>query len=204
VGEAIGLEREYVKGTLINVEWQLRELGRFHRLPPKDDSYRSERWETVPLDLPPFLASLLTGQMSRSQRRSPCAAQRGGSGLYVFTGPNGGHYRRGRYAELVFRPACDGQLQPTSSRPGKTVIVDAAATWPGIPVAKWDIAEPGRPYTQPSGRGTPRLINSEGLGRCPSCHRSVTTRHDGHTTSHKLGAEYCPGSGQPSAADPTL
>ena len=56
-GEAIGLERGYLHPGEIHVEWQLRELnGRFHRLPPKDDSYRSPTWEPcLPVDLPPFL-----------------------------------------------------------------------------------------------------------------------------------------------------
>jgi hypothetical protein len=45
-GEAIGLERDYAKSGEIHVEWQLREVGGvFHRLPPKDDSYRSPDWE---------------------------------------------------------------------------------------------------------------------------------------------------------------
>ena len=45
-GEAIGLERGYVRQGELHVEWQLRELnGRFHRLPPKDDSYRSRSWD---------------------------------------------------------------------------------------------------------------------------------------------------------------
>jgi integrase len=45
-GEAIGLEYGYLRPALINVEWQLREIGGvFHRLPPKDGSYRSEQWE---------------------------------------------------------------------------------------------------------------------------------------------------------------
>ncbi len=68
----MGLEREFVKPALINVEWQLRELGAFHRLPPKDDSYRSEKWHTVPLDLPPFLADLLAMQIGRRPTRQDC------------------------------------------------------------------------------------------------------------------------------------
>ena len=41
-GETIGLERDLLLPALINAEWQLREIsGRFHRLLPKDDSYRS-------------------------------------------------------------------------------------------------------------------------------------------------------------------
>jgi hypothetical protein len=61
-GETIGLEGDLLLPSLINVEWQLREIsGIFHRLPPKDDSYRSANWEPyLPVDLPPFLADLLT------------------------------------------------------------------------------------------------------------------------------------------------
>jgi hypothetical protein len=60
---------------LINVEWQLREIrGRFFRLPPKDDSYRSTNWEPlVPVDLPVFLAELLTTQVEkRTRQRCAC------------------------------------------------------------------------------------------------------------------------------------
>jgi hypothetical protein len=40
------LERDYVHDDEIHVEWQLREIrSTFHRLPPKDDSYRSPNWE---------------------------------------------------------------------------------------------------------------------------------------------------------------
>jgi hypothetical protein len=40
--EAVGLEQDYLRLPLINVEWQLSRInGTFHRLPPKDDSYRS-------------------------------------------------------------------------------------------------------------------------------------------------------------------
>jgi len=63
-GETIGPQRDLLLPTLINVEWQLREIrGRFFRLPPKDDSYRSTNWEPlVPADLPAFLAELLAAQ----------------------------------------------------------------------------------------------------------------------------------------------
>jgi hypothetical protein len=37
--------------------------GKFHRIPPKDDSYRSPDWEPcLPVDLPPFLNTLLARQ----------------------------------------------------------------------------------------------------------------------------------------------
>ena len=85
-GETIGLERDLLRPTLINVEWQLREIsGHFHRLPPKDDSYRSTNWEPlVPVDIPAFLGVLLIAQVERhSRRRCACAREHGGFGRYV-------------------------------------------------------------------------------------------------------------------------
>ena len=63
-----------------------------------------------PVDLPPFLTGLLTRQI-QDHPHPPCgcAAQHGGSGRYVFLGPDGGHYRRSNYARRVFRSACDGR-----------------------------------------------------------------------------------------------
>jgi integrase len=154
-GEAIGLERQYLRPALINVEWQLREIGGiFHRLPPKDDSYRSEQWEPcLPVDLPLFLANLLSRQVSESPER-PCACvnQHGGSGRYIFTAPQGGHHRRSNYARRVFRPACDGRYEPVNGRPGKVVVADAS-TWPGVPVAAWPPPGPDGSFTPPTGRG---------------------------------------------------
>ncbi len=71
-GETIGLERDLLLPTLINVEWQLREIrGRFFRLPLKDDSHRSTNWEPlVPVDTPVFLAELLTAQADKYARHS--------------------------------------------------------------------------------------------------------------------------------------
>ncbi|HEV2377902.1 MAG TPA: hypothetical protein VGS19_37800 [Streptosporangiaceae bacterium] len=164
-GEVTGLEPEYVRDSLINVEWQLREVGRFYRLPPKDDSYRSTNWEPqVPVDLPPFLADLLSGQASRrSQRQCGCAAQHGGSGQYVFLGPDGGHHRRSNYARRLFRPACDGRYEPVKGRPAKLVIVDASM-WPGRPVAAWApvqsaATEPAEDFAPPRGRGVKRIAD---------------------------------------------
>jgi hypothetical protein len=91
-GETIGLERGFVTGPEIHVEWQLREInGRFHRLPPKDDSYRSPNWEPcLPVDLPEFLARLLARQ-AEAQPAQPCAcaSQHGGSGQYLFLAEDG-------------------------------------------------------------------------------------------------------------------
>ena len=156
-GETIGLERGYLHLAEIHVEWQLRELnGIFHRLPPKDDSYRSPTWEpNLPVDLPPFLGDLLTSLVQeRSRQQCSCATQHGGSGQYVFLGPDGGHYRRSNYARRVFRPACHGRHEPASNRPTRLVIADAT-TWPGRPVAAWPTAQQGTDadYRPPRGRG---------------------------------------------------
>ena len=163
--ETVGLERDLVRPGEIHVEWQLHELnGTFHRLPPKDDSYRSPRWEpSLPVDLPPFLTSLLAAQV-RDHPHPPCACaeQHGGTGRYVFLGPDGGHYRRSNYARRVFRPACDGRYRADPGRPARLVIADQTATWPGQPIAAWPAAPrppPGRnpgpdaAYRPPRGHG---------------------------------------------------
>jgi len=115
-GETIGLELGYAHPAGIHVEWQLRELrGKFHRLPPKDDSYRTPKWEPkLPVDLPDFLTSLVS-QQARTQAPCPCVADHGGSGHYLFLGPDGGHHRRSNYARRVFRPACDGKITDAPS-----------------------------------------------------------------------------------------
>lgn len=205
-GEAIGLEREFCLPGLINLEWQLHEIkGAFHRLPPKDDSYRSLNWEPrVPIDLLAFLAAILAEQAECAPRsRCACAGSHGGSGDYLFTGPEGGHHRRSNYARRVFRPACDGRYEPEKGRPGKLVIIDADA-FPGRPVASWAPAGPGATFEPPHGRGTARLVNEGTTGRCPACGRSVMRCTDGGLTAHAIRADPCPGSGQPPAEDPVL
>jgi len=205
-GETIGLEPDYLLPGMINVEWQLEEIsGRFHRLPPKDDSYRSTNWEPLlPVDIPPFLSGLLAAQAQKyAQRRCACAAGHDGTGRHVFLGPDGGHHRNSNYARRVFRPACDGRHPPANGKPGRLVIADTTA-WPGIPVASWPPAMPGKPFTPPSGRGTSRLVRTGNIGRCPSCGHAVRLRLDGRTVAHKTGAGHCPGSTEPPAEDPPL
>jgi hypothetical protein len=204
-GETIGLERDYLLPGLINVEWQLEEIsGRFHRLPPKDDSYRSTNWEPLlPVDVPPFLSGLLTGQAQKYAQRCACAAGHDGTGRYVFLGPDAGHHRNSNYARRVFRPACDGRHPPANQQPGRLVIVDATA-WPGIPVASWPPAMPGKPFTPPSGRGTPRLVSTGDTARCLACGHAVRLRLDGKTIAHKTGGANCPGGGEPPAEDAPL
>ena len=151
-GEIIGLEPDYARPQEINVEWQLRELnGRFHRLPPKDDSYRSPRWEPcLPVDLPEFLAELIARQIQIHPGRCVCSARHGGSGQYTFLGPDGGHYRRSNYARRVFRPACDGRYEAAPGRLARLVIADTTI-WPGVPIATWPSAQPSTGHNTGSG-----------------------------------------------------
>jgi integrase len=109
-GEIIGLEDSFLGSGEIRVEWQIREVGgKFYRLPPKDDSYRSPAWEPrLPVDLPPFLAALLTRQARSPRHRCACAPEHGGSGRYVFPSPDGSHHRRSNYGRRVFRRAGAG------------------------------------------------------------------------------------------------
>ena len=205
-GETIGLERDLLLPSLINVEWQLREVsGRFHRLPPKDDSYRSTNVEPLtPVDIPPFLAGLLAAQAGKHARqRCTCAAEHGGSGRYVFLGPDGGHHRNSNYARRIFRPACDGRHPPANGSPGRLVIADTTA-WPGTPAAAWPPAVPGKPFAPPSGRGTQRLTSTGDTGRCPSCGHAVRLRLDGRIIAHNNEPGHCPGSGEQPAGDAPL
>jgi hypothetical protein len=107
-GEVTGLERDFLLQDHINVEWQLRELsGRFHRLPPKDDSYRSTNWEPLlPVDLPPCLATLLTAQAEKyKDRQCGCVENHGGSGKYVFLGPDPAARHHGDRGDLPAMPS---------------------------------------------------------------------------------------------------
>lgn len=163
--EAIGLEQDYLRLSLINVEWQLHEInGTFHRLPPKDDSYRSTNWEPqIPVDLPPFLSDMLSRHVTTYPGKAcPCAADHGGSGRYVFHASEGGHRRRSNFARRIFRPAVDGRYQPAKGQPARLVITDASE-WPGHPAAAWPTAQPGTTFTPPRGRGIRRFAEGTPL-----------------------------------------
>ena len=168
-GEAIGLERGYLRPGEIHVEWQLRELnGRFHRLPPKDDSYRSPAWEPClpcqlaafpdrparPPDPGPPASALRLRRPARRQRPVRLPRPR----------------RRPLPAQQLRPPRVPPRLRRTprsSRRPtrGKLVIADAT-TWPGIPIAAWPPAGPSPDYAPPQRPGhpghprrhTPRLL----------------------------------------------
>ena len=154
-GEAIGLERGYTHPGEIHVEWQLRELnGRFHRLPPKDDSYRSPAWEPcLPVDLPPFLARPAhlpdPGPSASNLRlRRPARRQR----PIRLPRPR----RRPLPAQQLRPPRLPPRLRRTlrsQRQPAPKLVIADTTTWPGVPIAAWPPAGASPDYAPPSGRG---------------------------------------------------
>jgi hypothetical protein len=149
-------------------------------------------------------AALLAAQAGKHARqRCTCAAGHGGSGRYVFLGPDGGHHRNSNHARRIFRPACDGRHPPANGAPGRLVIADAAAC-PEYRPRHGRQPCPGRPFVPPSGRGTQRLISAGDTGRCPSCGHAVRLRLDGRTVAHNNEPGHCPGGGTLPAGDAPL
>ena len=134
-----------------HVEWQLRGIrGRFFRLPPKDDSSRGADSEPlVPVDLPIFLAGLLTGRAAKhTRRRYACAREHGGTGRYMFYSPEGG--TAGAATSRGESSALPGTGGTANGGPGNLVVADATA-WPGP--AAVGRRRPREPVRFPSGRG---------------------------------------------------
>ena len=102
---------------------------------PKDGSYRV-------LDLPPFLASLMTWAVDN--RRDTCSCPLTDDGhptckgddrtppSYLFLGPRSGHPRRSNYADDFLTPAAEG-LHPVRQGIRRPVYI-TTEPWPGIPV----------------------------------------------------------------------
>ncbi|MBB2909286.1 integrase [Streptosporangium becharense] len=177
-GEWVGLDRAHLRLGSIRVDWQLYEdAGRFYRLQPKDDSRRT-------IDLPPFLASLLSWMVQEHpDRRCQCAggppAEGGGEtpcpggqpylwlggGRIRKKGPKErqetvvetGHPRASNYLRRIWDPAVDGaHPKDGARRPPMPVLVDVAdALWPGAPRAPWPMAKPGEEFVVPRGHGVP-------------------------------------------------
>jgi integrase len=206
--EAQGLPPEAIHDHTLDIAWKLYELNaRFYRGRPKDGSIRT-------VDLPPFLSQLLTWFLDSNPVRT-CTCRNTEPpwcpGMeYVFLGQQNAHYRRSNYATRIVRPAADGwyperkERKGSYTRPAMPVLVDTTAPWPGVVLAPWPPANPGEPYTPPSGRGIPRLGGKEGSGRCLACNRTIQLRKDGTLIKHKLGAKYCEGSGTRPGEPPSL
>lgn len=202
--EMVGLPPECVRTEEIDVHWKLYELnGRFYRGRPKDGSMRT-------VDIPPFLGTLLEQHLATMDGRA-CTCQgteppwcQGGE--YAFLGPANGHFRRSNYSERLIRPAADGWYpgrEGVRPRPAMPVLVDARVPYPGTPLPPWPAAVPGEPFVPPSGKGRPRLVNRDGIGRCAHCAGSYRLRLDGTVINHRSrdADGRCPGSQRPPGED---
>lgn len=205
--EVMGLTPQCVHGDQVTIAWKLYELdGRFYKGRPKDGSIR-------PVDLPPFLAQMLTQHLTSGGGRTCTCRHREAPWCrgdeHVFLGPEGGHFRRSNYAERFFRPAADGWYLPRggkSPRPAVPVLVTDPEVFPGRPVPPWPTAVPGEDFHPPTGRGYIRLVNDEQRGRCPDCGRGLLRRADGRLVAHDAvnAPGRCPGSGREPAEDATV
>ncbi len=202
--EVVGLTPECIRDDQMSLNWKLYELnGRFYKGRPKDGSIR-------PIDLPPFLAQMLSRHLNADgDRKCTCHSREepwcpGDS--YVFLGPGRGHFRRSNYSERFFRPAADGWYLPRGgkdARPAVPVLVTDCDSFPGRPVPPWPAVVPGEEFTPPTGRGTIRLVSDEHTGRCAGCEKAWPRRADGSLIAHaaRSGPGRCAGSGQPPAED---
>jgi len=165
-GESLGLTPADHRNRRLRIERQIHELnGRFLREAPKDDSYRSDEI-TMALDVPPFLGELLTAQEARARRcrctpgsASPARPLCEGD-TYLFTTPGGAHPRRSNFDRRVWHPAVEGWYPGRGGKdpwPARPVLADATVPFPGRLIQAWPAAEPGQPYTPPSGRGIVRV-----------------------------------------------
>jgi integrase len=197
--ELLGLSPEHIRPGQLHVAWKLYELnGRFYRGRPKDGSIRF-------IDCPPFLDNLLN-------EVTPVRCQCRGTGAwcsgskYVFLSSDRAHFRRSNYSVRLFRPAADGWYPKNGKKPAMPVLVDVDDGFPGSPVAPWSAAEPGAPFTPPTGRGHTRLVTvDDGRARCAVCQRTQLLRLDGTVIAHAAaGGGRCAGGTQPPAEDVSL
>jgi integrase len=111
-GEIVGLETQFARLGSIRIEWQLWEdqTGGFHRLPPKDDSYRNIR-------LPGWLSKLISDHITRTAPRPcPCHGR-----SYVFHGPGSTRTARPRQVGVAdvakFAEVSAGTVSNVLNRP---------------------------------------------------------------------------------------
>lgn len=169
LGEALALQRPYVRLGSVRVDWQLQSIRKtWFMLPPKDDSNRD-------IDIPPFLQDLLNRQIAaHPDQRCPCTPakidgqpeQPCQGGGFLFLGPKGAHVRDTNYAQRFFNVAADGRytgLKGERSPDTKPVLVDAAGVWPGEPLPAWPRAVPGEEWVTPQVRGYQRRPTALGV-----------------------------------------
>lgn len=121
-GELVGLEATFARPGSLRVEWQLWEddTGRFHRLPPKDDSYRD-------IDLPEWLTTLVNDHLAHNAAQPcPCHGNR-----YLFSGQRSVHPRRSSFSDWIFDPAATGWFPARGKKLPRRPVSIAAEPWPG-------------------------------------------------------------------------
>lgn len=121
-GELVGLENTYARAGVVRVEWQLWEddTGSFHRLPPKDDSYRD-------IDAPAWLSDLVSSHLAHTTPK-PCACH---GHRYVFAGLKSTHPRRSSFSDWIFDPAVSGWFPTRGHRTPRRPVSVEAEPWPG-------------------------------------------------------------------------
>lgn len=174
-GELVGLERRYFRMSTLRIEQQLGELddGTWLLGPPKEDSRRD-------VDLPPFLAGLLSRQVAATQanRTAVCSCYRDGQdaeahhgGTFVFTGRTtrrrerkklvavtAAHWRRSGFESMIFKPAAEGWFPRKAPRPRRPVPIEADP-FPGVPVRGRNYVERSTACWVPIADGlTPHLL----------------------------------------------
>ncbi|MCP9976412.1 hypothetical protein [Actinomadura madurae] len=90
-GELMGLQHHHVRGAQLTVEVQLSPPdGPFECRPPKEGSYRSDAPDFFgAVDLPPFLAGLLTRHMAARPRRRAVARGKAAAAAGSCSSPTG-------------------------------------------------------------------------------------------------------------------
>lgn len=116
LGEIRGLERKHAKLGLIDVQWQLREVGNhvFLKAPPKHNRRRK-------IPLPPFLTRLMSDQQRRTESQLCGCEQHQGD--YLFRSPTQDHWRRSAIAALIHK-AADARLPAMGKRPMERILTD--------------------------------------------------------------------------------
>lgn len=187
-GEALGLERGHVKLSKVEIAQQLYEhRGRFLRKAPKSGSYRDGKpGRCPPVDLPLFLANLLSEQAKRMAGvKCTCTGEPPycDGRQYLFLAPDGSHHRRSNYARRRFRPAADGWYPAEKNREARPVLVDAS-DWPGRVLRPWPAAVAGEEFDPSSGRGWAPIGEEVPLAQWAQVHRNLTPKGLRH--GHKV------------------
>ncbi|TDD24697.1 hypothetical protein E1287_38030 [Actinomadura sp. KC06] len=198
-GELMALQREHYRGDALVVEVQLDPQDKPSRLrPPKEGSYRNDHPKYFgAVDLPPFLAQMITRHMVNT-RFVPCGCSCGGRD-FLFLNPKGGHRLHRSYTEFPWEQAVSGMIPARRPRPGRSsgapprpVLVDMAAGWPGTPLRPaWPCAS-GPDWSPPRIRGMARYdqpvvdalavpclyCDAQPRSRCSSARRTRSIPHE--------------------------